>query len=82
MNSSIYFLAFYCDRPDHLIFATVHLTVEIFFGYHYAYMHQSRTIGVFTLDILMIGTYFVCTAFAGMAFIYTDDLRTTVVDTN
>ena len=82
MNSTIYFLAFYCDRPDHLIFATVHLMVEIFFGYHYAYMHQALTIGVFTREILMIVAYFACTAFSGMAFIYCIDLRITLSDTN
>ena len=82
MNSTIYFLTFYCDRPDHLIFATVHLIVEIFFGYHNAYLNKSLTIGVFTLDIVMIGTYFFCTAFAGIVLIYFDYLRTTVIDTN
>ena len=82
MNSTIYFLTFYCDRPDHLVFAAVHLAVEIFFGCHYAYMHQVLTIGVFTMDIIMIVTYFVCTAFAGMVLIYLEDLRTTVNETN
>ena len=82
MNSTIYFLTFYCDRPDHLIFAAVHLTIEIFFGCYYAYTHQVLTISVFTMDILLIGTYFVCTAFAGMVLIYLEDLRTTVNETN
>ena len=82
MNSTIFFIAFYCDRLDHLIFATVHLTVEIFLGCHYAYMHQDLTVGVLIKDILMILAYFVCTSVFGMAFIYTDDLRNTVIDTN
>ena len=83
MNSTLYFVTFYCDRPDHLIFGTVHLTVEIFFGFHYAYIQRKPlTIGNFTLDIFMIGIYFVCTAVVGMAFIYTVDLRSTVIETN
>ena len=37
MTATINFLTFYCDKPDHLIFMTLYLAIELFFGQHFVY---------------------------------------------
>ena len=69
MLSIIIYLSFYCDKPGHLIFATLHLAIEIFLSVHVAYL-EPLTPGYVIMNVGLVVAFFACTTFVGMIMVY------------
>lgn len=71
--SVIYFLSFYCDQSSQLIFVSVHLAIEIFFGVHFAYREPLSAM-LLSLNIAHILIFFLCTMIVAMMVVYIEQL--------
>ena len=69
MLSIIIIMIFYCDKPGHLIFSTLHLAIAIFLNCHVAYL-EPLTAGYILMNVGLIIGFFICATFGCMMIIY------------